>query len=76
MKPSFYSKLAAEEDEEGWHQDGTDFSYEPSIYAKEINELNPAKQRPYMMMSFAYQFKRADDEIICAYTLPYTYSAM
>lgn len=76
MKPSFYSKSASENDGQGWHQNGFDFSYEPSLYAKEFNELNPKLSRSYMMMSFCYVFKRADDETICAYTLPYTYSAM
>jgi hypothetical protein len=76
MKPSFYSKIASEDDGIGWHQDGCDFSFEPSIYAKDINELNPKMSKPYMMMSFSYVFKRAEDETICAYTLPYTYSAM
>ena len=41
MKPSFWSKLANEEINLGWYQDGKEISYEPSIYAKEINELNP-----------------------------------
>jgi hypothetical protein len=76
MRPTFYSVKSAEEEDIGWHQDGFDFSYEPSIYAKETNDLNPKFQRPYMTLSFCYVFKRANDETICAYTLPYTYSAM
>jgi hypothetical protein len=41
MRPTFYSVKSAEEEDIGWHQDGFDFSYEPSIYAKETNDLNP-----------------------------------
>ena len=72
MQPSFLSKLAAT----GWHQTGFDITYEPSIYAKEINDLNPKNQRPYMTLSFTYTFQIKDDEVYCAYTLPYAYSQM
>jgi hypothetical protein len=58
----------------GWHQDGFDITYEPSPYTKETNELNPSKVRPYMQLSFSYEFRSAYDEVICAYTLPYTYT--
>lgn len=56
MKPSFYSLKGSEEEDLGWHQDGTDLSYEPSMYTKETNELNPKMQRPYMTLSFCYVF--------------------
>lgn len=29
-----------------------------------------------MQMSFTYTFKKEYDEVICAYTLPYTYSQL
>lgn len=29
-----------------------------------------------MQMSFTYTFKKEFDEVICAYTLPYTYSQL
>lgn len=47
MRPSFWSKLANEQIDLGWHQDGTGILYEASPYSKEINELNPKLNRPY-----------------------------
>lgn len=61
MKPSFWSKIDNEnhtpgEVSRGWVQDCFESKYEPSSYAKEINELNPQRQKSYMMLSFNYRF--------------------
>jgi hypothetical protein len=50
MKPSFWSKNISKdkmEENEGWFQDGNNIQYEISPYNKEINELNPIKNRTY-----------------------------
>jgi len=41
MRPSFWSKNANELLSLGWHQFGDKITYEPSLYNKEIQELNP-----------------------------------
>jgi hypothetical protein len=40
------------------------------------NELNPMCRRGYMQLSFTYQFQTANDEVYCAYTVPYNYTAL
>lgn len=79
MKPSFWSKInngnqGPGEVAGGWIQAGIDIKYEPSIYASATNELNPFKQKNYMMLTFDYRFENMNDEIFCAYTVPYTYT--
>ena len=81
MKPSFWSKTAngncvPGEIPRGWTQECADVKYEPSSYAKDINELNPNKSRSYMQLSFEFRFTHFNDEVYCAYTVPYTYTAM
>ena len=60
----------------GWHQFGQTVTYEPSIYTETINELNPKSTRQYMQLSFEYSFVQKNDEVFCAYTIPYTYSTL
>lgn len=79
MKPSFFSKLGSPEkmaENEGWFQDGSNITYEVSSYNKEINELNPVKNRTYYTLSFDYRFGHMKDTVYCSYTVPYTYTAM
>ena len=33
-------------------------------------------RRHYMMLSFTYSFQTANDEVYCAYTVPYNYTAL
>lgn len=66
-----------EEGEGGWiHECCENVSYEVSPYQKEINDLNPQKQRGYFCMGFDYTFMYPNDEVYVAYTVPYTYSQM
>lgn len=66
-----------EDGESGWMQDCCEnVVYEPSAYQKEINDLNPQKQRTFWTMSFDYTFMYASDEVYVAYTVPYTYSML
>ena len=79
MKPSFWSKINNEnhipgEVARGWVQECFDPKYEPSPYAKETNELNPSRQKNYMMLTFDYRFENLNDEVFVAYTVPYTYT--
>jgi hypothetical protein len=61
--------------ESGWVQDCCDnVSYEHSSYSREINELNPQRVRSYFTLSFDYTFQFSNDEVFCAYTVPYTYT--
>lgn len=76
MKPSFWSRNAFEENKVGWYQYGTDVKYEPSPYTDDNNELNPMSRRFYMQLSFTYSFQTANDEVFCAYTVPYNYTAL
>ena len=80
MKPSVWSTKMnrnLDEGEGGWLQECCEnVTYEVSAYQKEINDLNPQKQRTYWTMGFDYTFKYASDEVYVAYTVPYTYSQM
>jgi hypothetical protein len=78
MKPSFWSSKMnrnLEEGESGWIQDCSEnVGYELSPYSREINELNPQRVRNYYQLSFDYTFQYHNDEVFCAYTVPYTYT--
>jgi hypothetical protein len=76
MAPSFWSKAGFEEIKLGWHQYGEDITYEQSRYMNEMNEVNPMRSRQYMTLSFTYTFKVENDEVFCAYTVPYSYSVL
>jgi len=80
MKPSIWSSKMnrnLEEGEGGWVQDCCkDVTYEQSAYQKEINDLNPPKQRTYWTMGFDYTFMYPSDEVYVAYTVPYTYTQL
>jgi len=80
MKPSIWSmkmNRSAEDGESGWIQECCEnVSYEPSAYQKEINDLNPQRQRNYWTMGFDYTFMYANDEVYVAYTVPYTYTML
>lgn len=76
MRPSFFSKRGNEAQDDqmsDWHFDGENLSYGPSFYGFKTNENNLNKHT-YFMNSFEYDFKYIEDEIICAYTVPYSYS--
>ena len=75
MRPSFWSKNANELLSLGWHQFGDKITYEPSPYNKEIQELNPKYASVvFMQLSYVYTFAEPNDEVFCAYTIPYTYT--
>ena len=80
MKPSVWSAKSNRnlaDGEGGWVQECCDnVTYEPSIYQKEINDLNPQKQRSYWTMAFDYTFMHPSDEVWVAYTVPYTYTQL
>jgi murein tripeptide amidase MpaA len=76
MAPSFWSRNGFEESRIGWYQFGEDVSYELSKNMAEINELNPLRIRHYMTLSFTYTFQKENDEVFCAYTVPYSYSSL
>ena len=57
----------------GWHFDGDNLEYGPSNYSFKTNEGNNCKHA-YYSFSFEYSFKFLEDEILCAYTVPYLYS--
>jgi hypothetical protein len=50
--------------------------YDVSSYNTEINSMNPQKVRPYFQLSFDYTFMYPNDEVLIAYTVPYTYTQM
>lgn len=76
MLPSFWSKAGFTEMSLGWHQYGDNLVYEQSMYTKDINDLNPKSARNYMSLSFTYNFAALNDEVYCAQTIPYTFSAL
>lgn len=51
-------------------------TYEASDYTHAINEINPQKQRCYMQLGFDFKFQHVNDIVYCAYTVPYTYTAL
>ena len=57
----------------GWQFDGENLQYGPSSYSFKTNETNGYKHA-YFSYSFEYTFKFAEDEVLCAYTVPYLYS--
>lgn len=80
MQPSFWSKIANKTEnmtEVGWFQSGSNITYEPSPYTKEINDLNRyTLHKPYYSLSFDFRFLYPNDTVYVAYTVPYTYSAI
>lgn len=50
--------------------------YKPSEYTDAINELNPQRLVNYRQLTFKYEFEYPNDEVYCAYSIPYTYSAL
>jgi hypothetical protein len=76
MGPSFWSKRGYSDFQLGWYQEESAVAYDGSPYEKDFNELNPKMARKYMQLSFSYSFQADNDEVFCAYTVPYSYSSM
>ena len=77
MQPSFWTKsITKQGSDNGWYQDGSNIEYEPSPYSKETNDLNVSKPRSYFQLSFEFKFSAVNDTVFCAYTVPYSYTAL
>jgi len=59
-----------------WFQDGKNIKYQLSDYNKDINDLNIYKQKEYMQLKFEFTFGHENDEVMCCYTVPYSYSEL
>lgn len=60
----------------GWFPSGFNVEYDISPYHAEINKLNSHKPKSYYAMSFDFKFDFEQDEVFCAYTIPYSYTQM
>jgi hypothetical protein len=75
MQPSFWSKTKFSAQKIGWHQcSESKVVYEASPYSDTTNEKNFKYQKDYMQLSFSYTFESGNDEVFCAYTIPYNYT--
>jgi hypothetical protein len=77
MQPTFFSRKARAKKGKAWHQAGFDIDYEESEFRGQIHEYNSSlRQKPWMQLSFSYNFKHGGDEVFCCYTIPYSYTEM
>lgn len=59
-----------------WHFDGSNMTYKKSCRNSEIQKSNEKLDREYHQFEFDYNFRTADDEVHCAYLVPYSYTRM
>jgi hypothetical protein len=77
MKPSFWSLKGNMKEDRAWYNSGHNIKYEASQYRDDINELNTlSPKKNYMQLQFDFSFEEPNDEVLCCYTVPYSYSEM
>lgn len=70
MKISVYSEKKAEQQNIGWHKDGTDISYFMNGIRKDVNYYSKC----YYTLTFTYTFEHDLDVVFFSYSTPYTFS--
>lgn len=61
---------------EGWEKAGSNITYKLSKLSQVPTNADGYRMKRYYMVSFEYTFKKKQDEVYFAYSIPYTVSKM
>lgn len=79
MKILVYSERKAQNQDIGWHRDGTRiYYYRNGILKNDVSKggLGGGFQKSYYTHTFTYNFENENDTVYFAYCYPYTYTDM